>query len=119
MLGAVLFAILSRSRWSDLKYIQQIWIEKMEYKGELYGFVEAYTKHHKTATALTKKQLYMPLVAPVLGVTSVDWTKYWVQACDSLGVDFQVQPFGHCARLHLMVVCCASDRALVRKFASF
>ena len=94
MLGAVLFAILSRSRWSDLKYIQQIWIDKMEYKGELYGFVEACTKHHKTATTLTKKQLYMPLVAPVLGVTSVDWTMHWVQACDALGVDFQVQPFG-------------------------
>ena len=85
MLGAVIFAILSRSRWSDLKFIDQIWIDKMEYKGELYGFVEACTKHHKTATTLTKKQLYMPLVAPVLGVTTVDWTKHWVQACDSLG----------------------------------
>ena len=98
MLGAVNFAILSRSRWSDLKFIDQIWIDKMEYKGELYGFVEACTKHHKTATTLTKKQLYMPLVAPVLGVTTVDWTKHWVQACDSLGVDFQVQPFGALCR---------------------
>ena len=98
MLGAVIFAILSRSRWSDLKFIDQIWIDKMEYKGELYGFVEACTKHHKTATTLAKKQLYMPLVAPVLGVTSVDWTKHCVQACDSLGIDFQDQPFGALCR---------------------
>ena len=70
----------------------------MEYKGELYGFAEACAKHHKTATTLTEKQLYMPLVAPVLGVTSVDWTKHWVQACDSLGVNFQDQPFGALCR---------------------
>ena len=98
MLCAVIFAILSRSRWSDLKFIDQIWIDKLEYKGELYGFVEACTKHHKTATTLTKKQLYMPLVAPVLGVASVDWTKHWVQACESIGVDFRDQPFGALCR---------------------
>ena len=67
MLGLVIFAILSRSRWSDLRYIHQIWIEKLEYKGEFLGFVEACKQHHKTATSLTKKQLYMPLVAPVFG----------------------------------------------------
>ena len=98
MLGAVIFAILSRSRWSDLRYIHQIWIEKMEYKGELLGFVEACTQHHKTATSLTKKQLYMPLVAPVLGVTKVDWTKHWTRACDALGINFEDRPFGALCR---------------------
>ena len=54
-LGAVIFAVLSRSRWSDLKFLQCIWIERTEFDGELYGFVEARTKHHKTATSLAKK----------------------------------------------------------------
>ena len=98
MLGAIIFAILSRSRWSDLKHIHQIWIERTEYEGGLYGFVEARTKYHKTATSLAKKQLYMPLVAPVLGVTTVDWTKHWVQACESLGVSFEKEPFGALCR---------------------
>ena len=98
MLGSVIFAILSRSRWSDLRYIHQIWIDKLEYKGELLGFVEACTQHHKTATSLTKKQLYMPLVAPVLGVTRVDWTKHWMRACDALGINFEDRPFGALCR---------------------
>ena len=98
MLGAIIFAILSRSRWSDFKHIHQIWIERTEYEGGLYGFVEARTKYHKTATSLAKKQLYMPLVAPVLGVTTVDWIKHWVQACESLGVSFEKEPFGALCR---------------------
>ena len=98
MLGAIIFAVLSRSRWSDLKHIHQIWIERTEYDGGLYGFVEARTKYHKTATSLAKKQLYMPLVAPVLGVTAVDWKKHWVQACESLGVSFDKEPCGTLCR---------------------
>lgn len=104
----MIFAILSRSRWSDLRYIHQIWIDKLEYKGELLGFVEACTQHHKTATSLTKKQLYMPLVAPVLGVTRVDWTKHWMRACDALGINFEE---GRCAELHPMEGLCASVHA--------
>ena len=94
MLGSILFAVLSRSRWSDLKMIHQIWIEKVDFNGELYGFVEARTRYHKTATTLAKKQRYMPLVAPVLGVTNIDWSKYWVQAMNSLGVNMEAEPFG-------------------------
>ena len=94
LLGAIIFAVLSRSRWSDLKLIHQIWIEKVDFNGELYGFVEARTRHHKTATTLAKKQRYMPLVAPVLGVTTVDWTKYWLEAMISLEVDLTAEPFG-------------------------
>ena len=98
MLGAVVFAVLSRSRWSDLKYIDQIWLEKVEYNGEIYGFVEARTKHHKTATSLAKKQRFMPLVAPVLGVSGVDWTAFWLWACGQLGVSWEVAPFGALCR---------------------
>ena len=118
MLGAIIFAILSRSRWSDLKHIHQIWIERTEYEGGLYGFVEARTKYHKTATSLAKKQLYMPLVAPVLGVTTVDWTKHWVQACESLGVSFEKENLlERFAVRPRMVVCCAKGLALLRRLA--
>ena len=94
MLGAIIFAVLSRSRWSDLKLIHHIWVEKVDFNGELYGFVEARTRHHKTATTLAKKQRYMPLVAPVLGVTTVDWTKHWLEAMEALGLDLAAEPFG-------------------------
>ena len=47
MIGATIFAVLSRSRWSDLKHVHQFWIEREWYDGQLYGFVEARTQFHK------------------------------------------------------------------------
>ena len=97
-LGAIIFAVLSRSRWSDLKFLQCIWIERTEFDGELYGFLEARTKHHKTATSLAKKQRFMPLVAPLLGVTGIDWTKHWIAAMTVLGISLDDEPFGALCR---------------------
>jgi hypothetical protein len=34
MLGAVLFAIFSRSRWSDLQFIHRMWVDRNEYEGQ-------------------------------------------------------------------------------------
>ena len=69
MLGAVLFCLFSRSRWSDVKYIQQVWIEEGSHEGEIFGFIEGRTQHHKSATSLTKKRRFMPLVCPLYWVS--------------------------------------------------
>ena len=60
--------------------------------------MEARTKFHKTATSLAKKQLHMPLVAPILGVTDVDWTVYWFRSMAELGIDINQEPFGAICR---------------------
>ena len=65
MLGAVLFCLYSRSRWSDVKHIQQFWIEEGSHEGELFGFIEGRTQHHKCATSVVKKHQFMPLVCPL------------------------------------------------------
>jgi len=98
ILGSVIFAVLSRSRWSDLKHVDQFWIECAEFNGEPFGFVEAKTKFHKKATNLDKKQGYMPLVAPLLGVTETDWSRHWVRAKLELKVDINIEPFGAICR---------------------
>ena len=98
MLGAIIFAVLSRSRWSDLRFVDQFWVERAEFNGQLFGFVEARTKFHKTATSLAKKQLHMPLVAPLLGVTDVDWSKHWLTAMQELNIDVDHEPFGAICR---------------------
>ena len=95
MLGAVIFAVLSRSRWSDLQFVDQFWIERTEYNGESFGFVEG---RNKTATSLAKKQLHLPLVAAILGVTDIDWTAYWFRSMADLGVDISQEPFGAICR---------------------
>ena len=98
MLGAVLFCLFSRSRWSDGKHVQQIWIEEDSYEGEAFGFIEARTQHHKSATSLLKRRRFMPLVCPLLGITGCNWVEAWMQSWDALGIDIDKQPFGPLCR---------------------
>ena len=62
------------------------------------GYIESKTKYHKTATSLLKKQKFMPLVAPVLGVTRLDWTAHWLDSMAFLKVDIDKKPFGAICR---------------------
>ena len=94
MLGAVLFCLFSRSRWSDVKHIQQVWIEEGSHEGEVFGFIEGRTQHHKSATSLTKKRRFMPLVCPLLGVTGCNWVEAWMHSWKDLCIDIDKQPFG-------------------------
>lgn len=96
--GCILFAIFSRSRWSDLKFVDELWVDKQIYKGLLVGYIESKTKYHKTATNLLKKQKFMPLVAPVLGVTRLDWAAHWLDSMAFLKVDIDKKPFGAICR---------------------
>eukprot|EP00435_Cladocopium_sp_Y103_P025039 s3838_g6.t1 len=98
MLGAVLFSIFSRSRWSDLQYIHRLWVDRTEHDGEVFGFIETETSHHKTATSLKKKMKFMPVVCPLLGITHTDWTPQWFATFDALQVDMMACPFGPVCR---------------------
>ena len=73
-------------------------MERADYNGQPFGFVEARTKFHKTATSFAKKQRHMPLVAPILGVTSTDWSDKWVRAMLELKVALDHEPFGAICR---------------------
>ncbi len=99
MLGAVLFCLFSRSRWSDVKHIQQLWIEESSHEGEIFGFIEGRTQHHKSATSLAKKRRFMPLVCPLLGITGSNWVEAWMQSWKDLDIDIDKQPFGPLCRV--------------------
>ena len=98
MLGAVLFCLFSRSRWSDVKHIQQFWIEESSHEGEIFGFIEGWTQHHKSASSLAKKRRFMPLVCPLLGITGSNWIEAWMHSWKDLCVDIDKQPFGPLCR---------------------
>ena len=40
LLSALIFAVLSRSRWSDLRYVEHFWVERAEFKVGPSGFVD-------------------------------------------------------------------------------
>ena len=83
LVGGVVFAIFSRSRWSDLKNLQSIWIDSFE---DGSGFVEARTMDHKTSHTVQTKRCAMPLVAPFPGVSEHPWVRSWWAAGEALGV---------------------------------
>ena len=96
LLGGLLFAIFSRSRWSDLKNLQSIWIDSFE---DGSGFVEARTMDHKTSHTVQTKRRAMPLVAPFPGVSEHAWVRSWWAAGEALGVVWAKIPFGPLVRV--------------------
>eukprot|EP00435_Cladocopium_sp_Y103_P063478 s673_g25.t1 len=98
MLGAVLFSIFSRSRWSDLQHIHRLWVDRDEFEGQAFGFVETETAFHKSVTSLKKKMRFMPIVCPILGITDTDWTAVWLERFELLQVDTDACPFGPICR---------------------
>ena len=98
LLGATLFCLYSRSRWSDVQHLDQLWIDRSELNGEIFGFLESRTVFHKTATTLKKKKIFMPIVCPILGITNIDWTSEWIRAMTDLGVELTAVPFGALCR---------------------
>ena len=98
MIGAILFAIFSRSRWSDLQFIHRFWVDRSVFEGQAFGFIETETAFHKTATSLKKKMRFLPIVCPILGVTGVDWTTSWLETFSLLHVDLAARPFGPICR---------------------
>ena len=94
MLGAVLFAIFSRSRWSELQFINRFWVDRNEFNVQFFGFLETETAFHKTATSLKKKMRFLPVVCPIQGITETDWTPIWLGTFSELQVDMDACPFG-------------------------
>lgn len=96
--GCILFAIFSRSRWSDLSYLDWIALDVVETSLGLVGFVESSTKFQKTGTSALKKAMQMPLVAPIGGVTDRLWAVEWFTVLKKVGLDPDAKPFGALCR---------------------
>ena len=98
MLGAVLFTIFSWSRWLDLQFINKFRVDRSEFNGQFFGFLETETAFHKTATSLKKKMRFMPVVCPIRGITDIDWTPIWLEIVSEFQVDMDARPFGPICR---------------------
>ena len=116
LIGGQLFALYSRSRWSDLRYIHCIHLDKNE---DGAGFVEARTRIHKTRRSKKAVRKAMPLVMPIFGLHDIAWAAWvdaWWSAGLELGVDWDKIPFGPLVRAssqdgYLMRRACTSTEA--------
>ena len=96
--GCVLFALYSRSRWSDLAYLDELAFDIAYHRAGVVGFIESSTRHQKTSSSAVKKALQMPLVCPLLGVTCDSWALEWRDVLKAVQFDFDKKPIGALCR---------------------
>ena len=96
--GCVLFAIYSRSRWSDLAFLSDLALDTTETELGRVGFVEGSTRFQKTGSTALKRAMQMPLVAPICGVTDKLWAVEWFRILDQVQFDVTAEPVGAMCR---------------------
>ena len=96
--GVMCFQLFARNRWSDVACIDSLSFDVTEVAGRLVGYVEARARHVKQSSqAKKKKAMFMPLVAPIQGVSpDFSWALEWRHAAQLAGIDLAKRP--HCSR---------------------
>ena len=87
--GVMLICIYGRARWSDLRYIHHVSVEEGR-----NGFLTLYTAEHKTSAVGARREQYLPLVVPWMGVTHDEWVKTFMQVYEMAGLDLFKVPLG-------------------------
>ena len=65
--GCFLFALFSRSRWSDLRCVYGYAPDILEVEGKITGYLEYKTRSHKTARLVQKPRSFHAASGPSLG----------------------------------------------------
>ena len=90
-LGAavMLVCIYGRARWSDLRFIHHVTIEEGR-----NGFLTLYTTEHKTSAVGARREQYLPLVVPWMGVTHSEWVRTFLDVYAEVGLNINKVPLG-------------------------
>ena len=98
--GCLLFALYARC-WSDLRYVENLEFDILARSHDVYGFVESRTRIHKTGGHEERRAMAMPLVAPLVGISTSAWGCKWKEAMEAIAFDFTKQPLGPiCKAVH-------------------
>ena len=84
-IGMTLFCCYGRSRWSDSQHCERM-ITDYDDDGNLM-YIECETAVHKTARSLQMKYIFLPLVAPCVGITNRNWGQVWLAVRKQLGIE--------------------------------
>lgn len=89
--GAVLLAVYSRSRWSDLQHGQRLVLDHDLVDGEsALVFLEVHSFAHKTRKSTAFRNTFLPAIAPGRGVSDDFWATTWVQLREDLNMDLEL-----------------------------
>ena len=84
--GAVLFCTYARARWGDLMRASAV-IPDFDKRGKLC-YLEARVGQHKTMHAQQHRHLFLPMVAPSVGVDNSNWSSKWIEVRKAVGLSF-------------------------------
>ena len=86
----------ARNCWSDVACIDSLFFDMTEVAGCPVGYVEARSRHVKQSSqAKKKKAMFMPLMAPIQGVSpDFCWALEWRRAAQLAGIDLTRRPLG-------------------------
>ena len=79
----------ARARWADLRFVHHI-----EYEDRWGGFLTLYTREHKASSIGARREQYLPLVAPIEGVTAGNWASTFLDVYEQVGLDIDKVPLG-------------------------
>ena len=85
--GTVLFAIYSRSRWSDLQHAESLHVD-LDSHGEP-AYVELQISSHKCRESAAFRNTFLVAVAPSLGVCPGQWLTAWLEVRKQLNLDVE------------------------------
>ena len=87
--GCFLICLYGRARWSDVRYVDHVVVEKGR-----HGSLTLYTTEHKTSSVGARREQYLPLVIPWEGITSDPWLETFLELYESVGLQIDKRPLG-------------------------
>ena len=90
-LGAavMLICVYGRARWSDLRFIHHVTVEEGR-----NGYLTLYTTEHKTSAVGARREQYLPLVIPWMGLTHHEWVRTFLDVYLLVGLNIDKVPLG-------------------------
>ena len=89
MAGTLLYAIYSRSRWSDMQHATNMIFDK-DAEGRVC-YVECRIEVFKSRAAAAFKGQFLPAIAPAKGITEDNWGEQWMRLRDNMGLTVSKQ----------------------------
>ena len=87
--GCFLVCLYGRARWSDVRYIDHIVVDKRR-----NGSMTLYTTEHKTASVGARREQYLPIAVPWEGIASESWMERFLELYVRVGLTLDRKPHG-------------------------
>lgn len=78
--GCFLLCIYMRARFSDMQHMTDIVVDEVVNEGNVAGYIESKVTRSKSAYTTERKTMFLPMAAPLIGVSGKDWVRQWQQA---------------------------------------